>query len=55
MLKVTAGREKGEDLPPWGTSMLPENGVFDVSMAEFQRNVTYSIQSGHKTMPAWTF
>jgi hypothetical protein len=54
MFKTTAGREKGEDLPPWQTSMVPENVVFDVSMAEFQRNVTHSIQSAHKMMPGWT-
>lgn len=45
IFKAAAGRGKGEDLLPRQTSMGPENVVFDVSVAEFQRdmNMWYSI------------
>lgn len=39
MVKATAGRDKRNSLLPSQTSMVPANVVFDVAVAEFQRNV----------------
>lgn len=39
VVKATAGRDKRNSLLPSQTSMVPANVVFDVAVAEFQRNV----------------